>query len=134
MLTGGCHCGAIRYRAEGRPYHPTLCHCSDCQRSSGAPVMAWFTVVSDSFHLIRGEMRYYESSPGVQRGFCEACGCSLSWGKRDGAEIDIATASLDSPEAVPPQDHTWFGSRQPWMQPGDALPRHATARGKGLAE
>ena len=38
---GGCHCGAIRYRLEAEPVHVDLCHCVDCRRNSGAPVVCW---------------------------------------------------------------------------------------------
>jgi len=40
-LTGGCHCGAIRYRTEGKPLHHALCHCRDCRRHAGAPMVGW---------------------------------------------------------------------------------------------
>ena len=31
-IDGGCHCGAIRYQAEGEVIIHALCHCSDCRR------------------------------------------------------------------------------------------------------
>ena len=40
-LTGGCHCGAIRYRITGEPVRHLLCHCSDCRRHAGAPMVGW---------------------------------------------------------------------------------------------
>ena len=36
---GQCLCGAIRYQLSGAPNAVTLCHCSDCRRSAGAPVV-----------------------------------------------------------------------------------------------
>ena len=36
-LAGGCMCGAVRYEADGAPFHATLCHCVDCRRAGGAP-------------------------------------------------------------------------------------------------
>ena len=29
-ITGGCHCGAIRYQADGEAITHALCHCADC--------------------------------------------------------------------------------------------------------
>lgn len=34
-ITGGCHCGAIRYEAEVDPATAGICHCTDCQVLSG---------------------------------------------------------------------------------------------------
>ncbi|MGO7990898.1 GFA family protein, partial [Rhizobium leguminosarum] len=28
-ITGGCHCGAIRYQAEIDPERTSICHCTD---------------------------------------------------------------------------------------------------------
>ncbi|MDP1906963.1 MAG: GFA family protein, partial [Hyphomicrobium sp.] len=41
MITGGCHCGAIRYQAEGDVLTHALCHCTDCRRHAGAPMVGW---------------------------------------------------------------------------------------------
>ncbi|RVQ04591.1 GFA family protein, partial [Sinorhizobium meliloti] len=31
IFTGGCQCGAVRYRAEGTLGDPHICHCRMCQ-------------------------------------------------------------------------------------------------------
>lgn len=31
MTTGGCYCGAVRYRFEGGVMWPGLCHCAKCR-------------------------------------------------------------------------------------------------------
>ena len=41
MITGGCLCGAIRYQAEGEALTHALCHCTDCRRHAGAPMVGW---------------------------------------------------------------------------------------------
>ena len=33
---GGCFCGEIRYRFVGDPLTLYACHCTDCQRETGA--------------------------------------------------------------------------------------------------
>jgi hypothetical protein len=128
QLEGGCHCGAVRYLAAGQPYHATLCHCTDCRRTAGAPAVAWFTVRADGFRITRGEPRSYRSSAAATRTFCPVCGTALTY-RRDGLdEVDITIASLDRPEAVPPEDHTFARSRLHWMDGLASLPHHATLR------
>ena len=34
--TGGCLCGAVRYRATVGPIRAVNCHCGMCRRASGA--------------------------------------------------------------------------------------------------
>ena len=47
--TGGCFCGAVRYRVEGPPLDAGYCHCRMCQRANGAPAVAWVTWNLDRF-------------------------------------------------------------------------------------
>ena len=35
-LTGGCACGAVRYRLVSPPMFVHCCHCLDCQRQTGS--------------------------------------------------------------------------------------------------
>ena len=40
-LTGGCQCGAVRYRLEAEPTGVNVCHCRMCQKASGGPFMTF---------------------------------------------------------------------------------------------
>ncbi|WP_197457586.1 GFA family protein [Snodgrassella sp. CFCC 13594] len=42
-LEGGCLCGRLRYCIQGALIDAGFCHCRMCQKSSGAPMMAWAT-------------------------------------------------------------------------------------------
>ncbi|MCR0980778.1 GFA family protein [Roseomonas populi] len=132
VLSGGCHCGAVRYEARGRPFHPTICHCVDCRRVAGAPVVAWFSVRRAEFRVVRGAMRRYASSARAERGFCGDCGTPMTFREHDlPDEMDVATATLDDPSAVPPADHTRVAAGIPWAAPCDGLPSYAATRDKG---
>ncbi|TFZ07261.1 GFA family protein [Ramlibacter henchirensis] len=127
-LSGGCHCGQVRYEANGQPYHATVCHCTDCRRVSGAPMLAWFTVRAGEFRFVQGTPQRYRSSGKASRTFCGACGTPLTY-QLDGAdEIDVTICSLDEPEAVPPTDHTFGRSRLHWAEDLESLPVHVTLR------
>ncbi|MBP0492576.1 GFA family protein [Pararoseomonas indoligenes] len=131
-LAGGCHCGAVRYEARGKPFHATICHCQDCRRVAGAPLVAWFSVRARDFHVVRGRIRPYASSSRAERGFCGDCGTPLTFRAHDlPEEIDVATATLDDPAAVPPADHVRVASGIPWAAPCDGLPQHREGRPQG---
>jgi hypothetical protein len=43
-------------------------------------------------------------------------------------EVDVTTASLDTPENVPPKDHTWTSAMVGWVDRAATLPRYAKSR------
>ena len=125
-LTGGCLCGAVRYRITKFPKVVTHCHCSICRRGAGAAFVTWLTVDADGFAYSEGLPAAYRSSPDVTREFCDRCGTSLSF--RSDAhpdELDISVGSLDQPGAVTPQDHIWVDAMVSWLKLDDGLPRLA---------
>ena len=135
MHQGGCFCGAVRYLVTGGPFNSTLCHCTMCRRSSGAPAVAWFSVPKAGLHFTAGTPAYYHSSPGCRRGFCAACGTQLTFeDEREPNDVDVTTSSLDDPETIPPNDHTFMQSHVRWLQLADTLPRYVRTRSEGARE
>ncbi len=122
-LTGGCLCGAVRYKVVAEPMCVSHCHCPSCRRAAGAPFITWMTLPGDGYAVTRGEAAVYHSSPGVNRRFCGTCGTTLSYDHDDRTdEIDVAAATLDDPEAVTPDDHIHVGHRLGWLKFDDGLP------------
>lgn len=112
-LTGGCHCGSIRYRVEGEIVGACICHCASCRRTVGAESVGWLSVGTDALVLLAGDPTRYTSSPGVTRTFCPVCGTSLTY-QFEAGQIDIILASLDDPEAVVPTREFWLDHRLSW--------------------
>lgn len=94
-----------------------------CQRSTGAPVVAWITVPASTFDYVKGTPKIHHSSKQAQREFCPDCGTQLVFRKHDLDSVDITTASLDEPARFPPKLHIWRESRIPWFETNDTLPR-----------
>ena len=124
MLTGGCHCGAIRYEVEGEPQHSALCHCSDCRRHAGAPMVCWTLFGNDHFRVTQGEAKVYASSEHGRRHFCPGCGTGLFYTNDQifPGQTDVQSATLDTPEALPPTARIQVAERIAWVEDADALP------------
>ena len=72
--SGGCHCGALRYRVQATLDDVAHCHCSICRRCSGGTITTWATVPLDGFTWTQGKPRSYHSSATCTRYFCPNCG------------------------------------------------------------
>ncbi|MBN9318822.1 MAG: aldehyde-activating protein [Caulobacterales bacterium 68-7] len=123
MLTGRCHCGAVSYEARGEPIFHILCHCTDCRRAAGAPMVGW-TMFPVEQVKIEGATRVYASSEHGRRHFCEACGTGLFYAN-DAAfpgMIDVQSATLDDPDAIPPTARVQIADRVSWMATAHDLP------------
>lgn len=123
-LTGGCHCGAVRYEVEGEPYTHALCHCSDCRRHSGAPMVGWTMYTQEALRITHGEPKVYQSSEYGRRQFCSDCGTGLFYSnsKTLPGLIDIQSGTYDQPEAIPARVHIQVAERIQWMGTAHELP------------
>jgi hypothetical protein len=124
MPTGQCHCGAIRYETSGDPMHHALCHCTDCRRSAGAPMVGWTMFKADQVRVLSGEPKIYASSEHGRRHFCGACGTGLFYTNDAMLPdiIDVQSGTLDDPGAIPPGAHIQVADRIGWMKTLDSLP------------
>lgn len=96
-LTGGCQCGAVRFRVAhlGRA---SLCHCRMCQKAFGnyfAPLVGVEGLV-----WTKGAPALFRSSTQARRGFCRDCGTPLTFETASG--IDLAIGAFDTPAAISP--------------------------------
>lgn len=122
---GRCLCGKTRWEFHGEMTGAYFCHCDDCRRNCGAPVVGWLGVDTRNFQWIGEAPRTFESSKGVYRLFCDTCGSPM------GFEADhypngmyLYAASLDDPEDFEPTFHVYYGSRLPWLTIHDDLPKY----------
>jgi hypothetical protein len=116
-MSGGCQCGAVRYRLLCAPTHASICHCRMCQKASGQPIMAFARVPKDKLVWTRGTPGAFRSSSLVERNFCTACGTPLTYNFLEGKNISVTMCSLDDPEAVRPElqysierEVSWFAT------------------------
>ena len=123
VYEGGCHCGAVRFRARGAALNAALCHCVDCRNVSGAPLVAWASFPVEQFEFTHGQPKVYASSGKAERQFCADCGTPLTYRRHGDDSLDVTSASLDDPEALPPRFHVFTRERLSWVHVSDDLPQ-----------
>lgn len=67
----------------------------------------------------------YESSPGVERGFCPNCGSTLTFARPSRNEISVFAGSLDEPHELTPTGHAFYDYHLDWLNLADEAPRYA---------
>ena len=102
-LTGGCQCGAVRYRLLEAPTGASICHCRMCQKAFGSYFAPLAGVPPGKLEWTRGRPAIYRSSEAAERGFCAACGTPLTFHYVGSNRISVSLGSLDDPSRAPPE-------------------------------
>ena len=110
-FTGGCQCGAVRYRVAGPVRHASICNCRMCQKALGN-LTAPFVSFQAPVEWARGRPTLFRSSMRVQRGFCNQCGTPLTYQRGD-MPISLTIGSLDRPNVVVPTVELARDNRHP---------------------
>jgi hypothetical protein len=120
---GGCLCGAVRFKAEGEPINVRICHCRNCQKSTGSPFFAR-ALFDQKALTVHGEMARYASSDALDRVFCKKCGARLFAWRKSPAVAGVALAAFDDRNAFAPTEHIWVSEKMDWVKLDDGLPQY----------
>jgi hypothetical protein len=116
--SGGCLCGAVRYRLEARPLAVNACHCSDCKKLTGATHLLMILSPRAGLQRERGEPLRYRKRADSGREIdivrCANCGVRL-WHEPLSAPnlVFVAAGTLDDPSWAIPTSHIWVEKASP---------------------
>ncbi len=125
-VSGACLCGAVRFEATLPSLWCAHCHCSQCRRFHGAPVVTWVGFNDAGFRITVGAniLRWYSSSALARRGFCGDCGSSfLFQSEQWPGEMHVSLSNVLDPMDRAPEGHVHFDSHVSWLELADDLPR-----------
>jgi hypothetical protein len=121
---GGCLCSAITFEAGGAPKWVAHCHCNSCRRNTGAPVTTFVGFEKERFTWTGEEPQMFESTPGVYRKYCGACGTPLTYeADRCDDEVHVYISTLEQPDDYPATTHVFAGEKISWLELDDDIPR-----------
>jgi len=124
--TGGCACGAIRFRITAPFMGVGVCHCTDCQKASGGAPNYVALAPTTALEVTKGEARVYfskgDSGEDVGRAFCPDCGAPL-WSLPPNAPfLTVKLGALDENADLTPSLHLYTASAPPWHLMHDGVP------------
>lgn len=114
-VTGGCQCGAVRYRLAKAPDKAAICFCRMCQKASGNYFAAHASSTEDDLSWTKGALAIYRSSEAAERGYCRDCGTPLTYAVRGSGKISVSAGSLDDPDIVRPSASFGMEGRPSWF-------------------
>jgi hypothetical protein len=120
-VTGGCFCGHVTYTATVDPERVYICHCTDCQRHSGAAYGVVVAVVDQQFQLLTGKLKTHDkiADSGTVRAlaFCPECGTRIHATSpgRPSDMMGLRLGTVDQRDKLPPTGQAFCGSAQDWV-------------------
>ncbi len=122
-VRGRCECGKVRFTVDTPRQTVTICHCSQCRRTSGH---LWASTHAPYDHVqFQNEegLEWFASSNTAKRGFCRFCGSSLFYRMNDEAGIGIAAGCLDCPTGMFVGKHIFIASKGDYYDITDETPK-----------
>ena len=122
-IDGSCHCGYITFTAEADPDKVSICHCTDCQTSTGSAFRTNVPVPGPDFRMLSGEPTIYvkttaDSGNPRAQAFCPKCGSPIySTTPGDGPKpaYMVRVGILRQRDQLKPKVQNWCRSAQGWV-------------------
>lgn len=127
-VTGGCHCGAIRFEAEVDPDQTMICHCADCQALSSTAFRVNVPAAEADFRLLQGAPKEYvkigDSGARRAQGFCPSCGSQIYAASAETPRdvYMLRVGVIDQRQSLSPKRQTWRSSALKWLGDWPAIP------------
>ena len=117
-ITGGCLCGAVRYRIVAAPLAARVCWCRVCQyfAAGSGTVNVCFPSAAMTVTGVMSDYRSTADSGNVMhRRFCPTCGTPISSEAEARPHlVFVRGGTLDDPEIARPTASIWVSSAPSW--------------------
>jgi hypothetical protein len=125
-VTGGCACGAVRYRLTSEPLFVHCCHCRNCQRQTGSAFVINLLIEAERVVLLAGEPEAVDAprdDGSAQRIYrCPSCQVAV-FSEYGWPELRfVRGGTLDDPTAIQPDIHIFTKSKLHWVVLPDDVP------------
>lgn len=126
-ITGGCLCGAVRYKINAKPIMTRTCWCRTCQYFAAGHATVNVVFPTDAVS-ISGELKDYESIADsgnkMHRKFCPSCGVHLfSLAEVRPHILIVRAGTLDDQTNVKIDALIWTSSAPEWAYLDPSIPQ-----------
>ncbi len=119
-IDGRCLCGLFTYEATINPDRVVICHCTDCQISSGSAFRLLTIVRKDALRILSGQLKTYiktaESGSKRAQAFCPECGTMIYGADvMDPKTFSIRLGTARQVKELTPSVQIWCRSALGWL-------------------
>ncbi len=124
--TGGCLCGAVRYRITAAPVAARICWCRACQYLGAGSGTVNAIFPSDALQ-VEGVLSEYSSAADsgnlMRRRYCPTCGTPVFANSAARPQFTgVRVGTLDDPGRIKPEATIWTSAAPSWAAFDTALP------------
>jgi hypothetical protein len=120
-VTGSCLCGEVKFECDDAFDFFHLCHCTQCQKTTGSAHVSNLFTDNDNISWISGEeniLRYDVPGRTLTSAFCGKCGSPVPYLSKSGKSLVVPAGSLDKAPSIVPQDNIFWSERASWYEEG----------------
>ena len=116
-ISGSCLCGKVCFESVNDFDQFHLCHCIQCQKTTGSAHAAnLFTAVNNikwlsGFDLVK---RFDVAGRSISKAFCIECGCGVPFISGSGKALIIPAGCLNGVPNIAPQDNIFCSEKASW--------------------
>ncbi len=124
MKQGSCLCGGVTFELSGELRPSVACHCVQCRKTSGHYVSAT-QVGPDQLNITEDStLKWFQSTPEAQRGFCNTCGSSLFWKHDvDKGAVSVMSGTIDGATGIKTAKHIFTAFKGDYYDIADTVPQ-----------
>jgi hypothetical protein len=129
-VDGACHCGFITIEGEADPDKVAICHCTDCQTSTGTAFRISVPIPGATLKMTGQPATYLKTTadsgkPRLQA-FCPRCGSPI-YSTTPGGGVQpsytVRVGMLRQRDRLPPRKQIWWRSARPWVTELAGVPK-----------
>ena len=117
-IKGSCRCGKVTYSSAADPVFVGVCHCRNCQKSTGSAYASVVAVPTDTLTVSGATTRFDDvgdTGKATHRTFCPSCGSTMTQTADVMAGITmVPLGTLNDPSALSPAMQIYCDSALSW--------------------
>jgi len=116
-IIGSCLCGEVSFQSINNFEQFHICHCIQCQKTTGSAHAANLFTHSNNIEWLRGfELVKRFDVPGraITTSFCSQCGCGVPYLSGRARLLVVPAGCLDGKPNIDPQDNIFCSEKASW--------------------